>query len=160
MLAGAIVQPGVGMSENQGAKDMGQKRAISLKLTVIARQMHKRFDQRVASIGVTRSQWTLIAVIARRPGATQREIAEILEMSEASAGRLIDRLCADGLLERRRKDDDRRAHCVYLTDAAGPILDKISLIGQEHEDIIMAGLDADDLKALERYLDIIATNLG
>lgn len=148
------------MSESHSDKGLGPKRSISLKLTVIARQMHKRFDQRVTSIGVTRSQWTLIAVIARRPGATQREVAEVLEMSEASAGRLIDRLCADGLLERRRKDDDRRAHCVFLTDAAGPILEKISVIGKEHEDLTLAGLNAHDLASLEHFLDVIAANLG
>jgi MarR family transcriptional regulator for hemolysin len=95
-------------------------------MTVLTRQMHKSFDQSVVSIGVTRSQWTMIAVIARRPAATQREIAEILEMSEASAGRLVDRLVADGLLERRQKEDDRRAYCIHLTDSAGALLDKIS----------------------------------
>lgn len=148
------------MPKRHDDKDFGRKRSILLKLTVIARQMRKSFDQRVASIGVTRSQWTLIAVIANRPGVTQREAAAVLEMSEASVGRLIDRLCADGLLERHRKDDDRRAHCVFLTDAARPILEKISVIGKEYEDLTMAGLNADDLAALERYLDVIATNLG
>ena len=67
------------------------------------------FDREVAGLHVTRSQWTMIAVVARSPGATQRTIAEALEMSEASAGRLIDRLCADGLLERHERYDDRRA---------------------------------------------------
>ena len=147
------------MSENHKNQGFDPKRSLLLQLTVVARQMHKRFDQRVTSIGVTRSQWTLIAVIARRPGATQREIAEVLEMSEASAGRLIDRLCADGLLTRKRKDDDRRAHCVFLTDEAKPILEAISVIGKEHEDSILAGFKDDDLAGLERYLDMIASNI-
>jgi len=136
------------------------KRAISLKLTVLTRQMRMSFDQSVASIGVTRSQWTLIAVIARRPAATQREVAEILEMSEASTGRLIDRLCADGLLERRPKEDDRRAYCVHLTEAAGAILEKISAVASEHEKIAFAGFSDDDLKKLDGYLSLIAANLA
>jgi MarR family transcriptional regulator for hemolysin len=136
------------------------KRSISLKLTVLTRQMHKRFDQSVASIGVTRSQWTLIAVIARHPAVTQREIAEILEMSEAAAGRLVDRLCADGLLERRPKEDDRRAYCVHLTEAAGAILEKISLVANEYEKVVFAGFRDDDLKRLETYLSMIAANVA
>jgi MarR family transcriptional regulator for hemolysin len=136
------------------------KRSISLKLTVLTRQMRTRFDQSVASIGVTRSQWTLIAVIARHPAATQREVAEILEMSEASAGRLIDRLCADGILERRPKEDDRRAYCVHLTEAAGAILEKISLVANEHENIAFAGFEDDDLKKLDAYLSMIAANIA
>jgi MarR family transcriptional regulator for hemolysin len=84
--------------------------------------MRNNFDRVLAEKNITRSQWGLIAVVARRPGATQRTIAEVLEMSEASAGRLIDRLCADGLLERRERDDDRRARAVYITAAAEPLL--------------------------------------
>ncbi len=135
-------------------------RSVSLKMTVLTRQMHKRFDQAVASIGVTRSQWTLIAVIARRPAASQREIAEILEMSEASAGRLIDRLCADGLLERRPKEDDRRAYCVHLTESASAILEKISLVATEHEKEVFAGFADDDLIKLDTYLSMIAANVA
>ena len=60
---------------------------------------------RMAELGVTRSQWTLIAVVARRPGLTQRVIAESLEIKEASAGRLIDKLCQDGMLIRQARDD-------------------------------------------------------
>jgi MarR family transcriptional regulator for hemolysin len=136
------------------------KRAISLKLTVTARQMHKRFDQSVAAIGITRSQWTLVAVIARRPGATQREIAEILEMSEASAGRLIDRLCSDGMLLRQPKEDDRRAYCIHLTDAANALMQKISGVAHLHEDAIFAGFAPEDLSRLESYLDQIAANIA
>lgn len=136
------------------------RRSISLKLTVLTRQMRMSFDQSVAGIGITRSQWTLIAVIARRPAATQREIAEILEMSEASAGRLIDRLCADGLLERRPKEDDRRAYCIHLTEAAGAIQEKISLVATEHEKVAFAGFGDDDLKKLDAYLSMIAANIA
>lgn len=136
------------------------KRSISLKMTVLTRQMHKSFDQSVVSIGVTRSQWTLIAVIARRPAATQREIAEILEMSEAAAGRLVDRLVADGFLERRQKEDDRRAYCIHLTPASSAILDKISAVASEHEKVVFAGFDDADLKKFDSYLSLIAANVA
>ncbi|WP_380780961.1 MarR family winged helix-turn-helix transcriptional regulator [Sphingomonas sp. R86520] len=136
------------------------RRALSLKITVAARQMHKSFDQSVAAIGVTRSQWTLIAVISRRPGVTQREVAEILEMSEASVGRLIDRLCSDGMLVRQPKEDDRRAYCVHLTDAAATLLDKISGVAMIHEQAIFAGFEAEDIARFETYLDRITTNIA
>ena len=114
------------MTELASAEHSGAlKREIGLRLNVLARQLRNRFDRQVSNLNVTRSQWTMIVVVARNPGATQRVIAEALEMSEASAGRLIDRLCADGLLERQERYDDRRARAVYLTKAAEPLLDKI-----------------------------------
>jgi MarR family transcriptional regulator for hemolysin len=133
-------------------------RTVSLKFTVTLRQMHKAFDQRVANIGVTRSQWTLIAVIKRHPGATQREIAEVLEMSEASAGRLVDRLCAEGYLERRPKEDDRRAYCVHLTGTAEQVLDKISSVAAENEKQVFAGFSQAEMEQLDSYLDRLAAN--
>src|ERR1700745_2106759 len=93
-------------------RDHEKKRAIGLRLTVLARLLRNNFGRQVAGLPVTRSQWAMIPGVSRHPGATQRVIAEALEMSEASAGRLIARLCADGLPEGRHRDDERRARGV------------------------------------------------
>ena len=111
-------------------------------------------------MNITRSQWGLIAVVARRPGSTQRMIAEVLEMSEAAAGRLIDRLCADGLLERRARDDDRRARAVYATEAAQPLLAKAAEVGQANAERIFQGLDEAQLEQLAQSLGVIYDNLA
>lgn len=135
------------------------KRTIGLRFTVLARLLRNNFDRHVAGLHVTRSQWAMIAVVARVPGATQRVIAEALEMSEASAGRLIDRLCADGLLERRERDDDRRARAVYLTEAAEPLLDKLATIAIDIEERMFKGFADDELERLQTYLDRIYANV-
>jgi len=135
------------------------RRNASMKLSIIARQLRKHFDQSVALVGVTRSQWTVIAVTARHPGATQRMIANALEITEVSAGRLIDRLCADGLLERRPKDDDRRAHAVFLTEAGKAITSRLGEIARENEDVAFAGFKDEDLARLNALLDAISENV-
>jgi MarR family transcriptional regulator for hemolysin len=122
--------------------------------------MRNNFDRVLAEKNITRSQWGLIAVVARRPGATQRTVAEVLEMSEASAGRLIDRLCADGLLERRERDDDRRARAVYITPAAEPLLAQASEIGRELSLTIFRGLEHDDLETLAHLLAKVYDNVA
>lgn len=139
--------------------DEEPKRAIGLRLTVLARLLRNNFDRQVAGLHVTRSQWAMIAVVARHPGATQRVIAEALEMSEASAGRLIDRLCADRLLERRDRDDDRRARAVYLTEKAEPLLAKLATIAHDTEDRMFMGFSPQDLEQLQNYVDRIYGNV-
>ena len=135
------------------------KREIGLRMNVLSRRMRNRFDRQVSEHNVTRSQWTMIVVVARNPGATQRVIAEALEMSEASAGRLIDRLCADGLLERQERYDDRRARAVYLTKAAEPLLAKLAEIAGEGEKSMFRGFSPDELETLSSYLDRITKNI-
>jgi len=146
----------------EGGCDAGHeaRRQIGLRFTIIARLLRNNFDRQVVSLNVTRSQWAMIAVVSRRPGATQRTIAEALEMSEASAGRLIDRLCADGLLERRDRRDDRRARAVYLTPAAEPLLEKLAEIARASEQRMFKGFSEEELEALGGYLDRIYENVS
>lgn len=127
---------------------------------MLSRVLRGEFDKQAAKLNVTRSQWTMIATVSRFPGATQRVIAEALEMSEPSAGRLIDKLCTEGLLERRERDDDRRARAVYLTDKARPLLDDLSTIAEVFEEEMFAGFTEEDLDRLGAYLDRIDENVG
>lgn len=135
-----------------------RKRNISLRISVLARIVRNNFDRQVSALNVTRSQWAMIAVVAHQPGATQRMIADALEMSEASAGRLVDRLCTEGLLERRPRDDDRRARAVYLTDAAKPLLEKLSIIADQNEDRLFRNFSESELETLRTLLDKVYNN--
>ncbi|MCB2063427.1 MAG: MarR family transcriptional regulator [Novosphingobium sp.] len=136
------------------------KREISLRISVLARNVRNYFDRRVAALGVTRSQWAMIAVVATNPGATQRMIADALEMSEASAGRLVDRLCNEGLLTRRPREDDRRAKAIYLSDAAEPLLEKLTVVARDSEDRMFKGFNDEELDTLQALLDRVYLNVS
>lgn len=136
----------------------GKRRDIGRRLTVLNRLFRSKFDRQVAGMNVTRSQWAMIAVVGDNPGASQRTISEALEMSEASAGRLIDRLCADGLIERRDRDDDRRARAVYLTPAAEPLLLKLETIAKQMERRTFQGFSEEELDTLQGFVDRLYNN--
>ncbi len=136
------------------------QRHIALRCTILARLLRNNFDRQVSALSVTRSQWAMILVVAGQPGATQRTIAEALEMSEASAGRLVDRLCADGLLERRERPDDRRARAVYLTPQAEPLLEKLTSIALANEQRTFKGFNEEELLLLAGLLDRVYENVS
>jgi DNA-binding MarR family transcriptional regulator len=138
----------------------GRKRSIGLKMTVLARQLRQGFDERVEAIGVTRAKWVLIAAVSSNPDATQRELAARLEVTDVTACRLIDRLVADGLIERRQHPQDRRAYRVALTPAAEPLLAKIATEAASYEAAVFANLDDSDIDLLNTLLGRIAQNLG
>lgn len=139
---------------------MDRGRSVALKLSIVARQLRVSFDQSAESCGLTRAQWTVIAVVARNPGATQRTVAEALEIAEITAGRLVDRLCEDGYLRREQKPSDRRAYCVHLTPAAEPLLAKLDDLARVHEARIFAGFESEALEKLDSLLERIAQNLS
>lgn len=54
---------------------------------------------------------------AGRRGASQRDTARTLGMSDAALSRLVDQLEADGMVERRGHPNDRRVKMLHLTAA-------------------------------------------
>ena len=84
----------------------------------ISRMMRTEFDREVAALGVTRAQWMVLARLARRPGCSQTELADMMEVERATAGRLLDRLEENGLVRREPDPEDRRIRRVYPTERA------------------------------------------
>jgi MarR family transcriptional regulator, transcriptional regulator for hemolysin len=91
---------------------------IGYVLSDVARLMRTVFDRRVREMGLTRAQWLMLTRLYRRPGASQSELAEMLEIDRASAGRMIDRMERGGWLERRADGADRRIWRLHLTAEA------------------------------------------
>ena len=134
-------------------------RSHGYKLSYIARLIRIRFDQRAREVGLTRAQWQAIATIRLHEGATQREIAEALDISSVTIGRILERLEQDGWIERRPDAQDRRAYRLYLKQGAQPILEKLGEIASDEERRTLAGLSGDEQQLLSRLLDRLLGNL-
>src|ERR1043165_10293298 len=92
--------------------------------------MRTAFDRR----GLTRSQWLVINRLHRRPGATQAERAEMLEVEKATAGRMVDRMEKKGWVVRRADAGDRRVNRLHLTQEALLIQVRLAQIADPHGD--------------------------
>ena len=98
--------------------DPERNRPLSYLIQDISRLMAQRFEERARRLGLTRAQWSLIASLFRREGSSQADLAEHLEITPISLGRLIDRMEKAGWIERRGEPADRRAYRLYLTERA------------------------------------------
>jgi len=134
-------------------------RDLLILLHDVARLMRVRFDQRARQRGMTRAQWIILARLERQPGLSQNEMASILEVEPISVGRLIDRLEARGMVERRADPADRRINRLHLLPGAKPILDEISverdLLGAE----VLDGIDHTTRSQLVDALVTMKSNL-
>ncbi len=101
-------------------------RDLMLLLNDVARLLRTRFDQRARARGMTRAQWVILARVDAKPGLSQNELAALLEVEPISVGRLVDRLEARELLERRADPADRRIRRLHLLPAAQPVLEEIT----------------------------------
>lgn len=125
----------------------------------VSRLRRSLIDRFLKPLNVTRSQWWVLAFLSRRDGLSQVALAEELDLGKVALGGLIDRLEANGLVERRPDPVDRRVKRVFLTKAGGKLMKDIRASSAQAEDLILAGIDDDDLKATVRALRGMKANL-
>ena len=95
------------------------QQTLGFILNDTARLLRKRFEQRARHLGLTRAQWQVLSYLARNEGIQQSALAEILEVEPITLGRILDRLEAAGLIQRRRHAADRRIWRLHLAAASG-----------------------------------------
>ncbi len=117
------------------------KPELLVELYDVARLMRTRFDRWARTYGMTRAQGVILARLSRQPGMTQNEMASICEVEPITVGRLVDRLEARGLLERRHDPADRRIRRLHLLPAAQPILAEIQRYKNDLHAELTEGLD-------------------
>ena len=106
-------------------------RSFGFLLHDVSRLLRIEYNRRVRHLGLTRSQWRVIAHLSRNEGSTQTFLADILEIENATLARLLDRLEADGWIERRPSPTDRRAKHLYLTEKPAAIIDAMFRISSQ-----------------------------
>ncbi len=106
---------------------MNPHRDLLTDIVTLARLIRTEADRRARAHGMTRAQWTILTKLERQPGLLQKELAEILEVEPITVARLIDRLEARGMVERRADPGDRRCWRLHLTEAAQPLLGEIDV---------------------------------
>jgi DNA-binding MarR family transcriptional regulator len=109
--------------------------------------------------GMALTDYDVLVQLARSDQRRLRmsELADRLLLSRSGATRLVDRLVADGLIERVSCDEDRRGQWAALTDAGHRRLREAApthVRGVATH--FLDRLSTDELAALERMLDPIA----
>jgi MarR family transcriptional regulator for hemolysin len=123
---------------------------IGYVLSDMARLMRTVFNRRVRNIGLTRAQWLVLTRLYRRPGASQTELADMLEIDRASAGRIVDRMEKGGWVERRPDKGDRRINRLHLTDEARRLHRNLWAIAEATVDDALATLSVGEREQFTR----------
>ena len=132
---------------------------IGVVISDVARLLRTEFDRRVRRLGITRAQWLVLTRLHRRPGASHSELAEMMEVEKATAGRMIDRLVANGWVERRTQRDDRRVKRVYLTPEAERVHKRIWRVAEDTVNAALSDLSGRESKQLMALLQRIKKTL-
>jgi DNA-binding MarR family transcriptional regulator len=125
----------------------------------VSRLRRLAFDQLMKPLGVTRSQWWVIAYLSRHDGMKQTELADLLDVGRVSLGALVDRLEASKCVIRKPDPSDRRAKLVFLTPTAHKLLADMRKAEVDMNARILRGVSARQRAELTELLAKLKHNL-
>jgi MarR family transcriptional regulator, transcriptional regulator for hemolysin len=136
-----------------------RKRDFAFVINDVARLLRTYADQKAAHLGMTRAQWAVLFRLDRVEGLKQSELADILDLQPITLTRLLDRLCDNGLIERRSDPSDRRVKRLFLTPQARPLLERLADLGDELMGVALADVDPATIGLVLANLTTIKDNL-
>ena len=114
----------------------------------IAKVYEKRFDLSV-------TEWRAMAVLGYRADISAREVAERTAMDKVAVSRAVARMLKKGLIERGTAHHDKRQSVLRLSGQGWTIYDQVAPLALEHEQRLLANLDAEERQWLARILDTL-----
>ena len=130
------------------------------RLIYLTAQDIKNFAEKVLSpYGLTLEQFHLLKNMSRENGLSQRELGELVNKSPANITRILDRLEAKSLINRRNSPDDRRSSQVLLTQEGHALVRQGTSILELFSERITKGIDQEEQRRTKETLRKIEQNL-
>ena len=125
----------------------------------VSRRYTRRFEERAQRLALTLPQCRALIHLQSNEGVSQKRLAEFADVDPMTLVRILDRMEADGWVQRRFDPADRRAHTLWLTPAAAPVLEQIwQLITQTRAEMLQ-GLSSEERTVLVTLLERVHANL-
>jgi MarR family transcriptional regulator, transcriptional regulator for hemolysin len=141
------------------APDLNWELRLGFLVHDVSRLRRRVVDRALKPLGVTRSQWWVLAFLSRSDGMSQVALADELDLGKVALGQLIDRLEKTGFVSRRPDEEDRRVKRVYLAKRSHAVIARIRDNVSVTEKEILEKIDPADLKATVRALRGMKENL-
>jgi DNA-binding MarR family transcriptional regulator len=133
-------------------------KTIGYLLKDVSRRYAARFERHAEEVSLTLMQCKVLLYLSKNEGASQVRLCDLTEIEPMMMVRILDRMEADKLLERRPDPADRRARRLYLTRKAARLLDEIERISEVTRNEFCAGVSKTDREAFLKVLEHVHGN--
>jgi len=127
-----------------------------LDLTV---RLHEDAARSLARDGLTTSRTTVLWHLRRRGPATQRELANAMNVSARTITGLVDALVDTGFVTREPHPTDRRANLITFTDRGTRTIEALERQQEEFVDLLFAGMPDARFRCFVEGLDDVLRRL-
>jgi DNA-binding MarR family transcriptional regulator len=127
----------------------------------VARLRRTVVDKALKPLGVTRSQWWVLLNLSRYSDERmmQTQLARVLEIGKVALGGMLDRLEANGNIERHLDMSDRRVKRLVITERGMELLTAIEAHASVINDSMTCTVTEENLLITEEALLQLRANL-
>ena len=126
----------------------------------VAQLIQQRVDDEIRDSGLTRLSWMAAAHVADADGLTIGDLAARLEVGNATASQLVDRMVRGGWVERSPSPGDRRSQIVTVTAKSRSTIRDLEPRQLLLEDEILRDLSPEERRVLFVLLERIRARLS
>ncbi|HEX4703190.1 MAG TPA: MarR family winged helix-turn-helix transcriptional regulator [Pseudonocardiaceae bacterium] len=134
------------------------KPPIGLAVSRVAKALNRAFEDVLAGAGGSQPVWLILVALRARPDSTQRQLAQVLSIREATLTHHLNGMERDGLVARRRDPENRRVHQVVVTDDGDAMFRRLRSAAVAFDRQLRAGIDDDRLTVVAETLQQLAIN--
>ena len=133
---------------------------ISYLLVQICRAHRGFAESELEKIGLHAGQEMFLLRLAEDEGQSQSQLAEKMCVQPPTINKMLSRMEAANLVERRMDAEDNRATRVYLTEQGHALQSSIENVWRQLEEKTIASLTSDEQILLRRLLLQVQANLS
>lgn len=125
---------------------------LSYLLAQASYAVYKEFDSRVRAAGLSSIEWRVLATLSDGDGLTIGELAREILAQQPTLTKLVDRMEAAGLVERRDDETDGRRTLVFETARGRARVAPLLVQAKAHERAALVAFAPQEAEALKRAL--------
>ncbi|MDA4847195.1 MarR family winged helix-turn-helix transcriptional regulator [Hoeflea poritis] len=145
---------------SEDKKNNEEKVELFSQLSASARYSRTLLSRQLLSCGLYAGQDAVILALDANDGLSLSAIAEQLGVRAPTMTKTINRLAAQGFVDKRESETDARLSHVYLTEAGHDAVKSVRKAIRKSQKIALQELSVKDVKSLMRLLKKVEHNIA
>ena len=145
--------------QQENASDLPLEASIGALIRFTHRAFADDLQAHLLEHRVNVGMWYFLRALWEEDGLTQRELSRLIGVTEPTALQQLRKMEADGLIERRPSQQDRRKVHIFLTRAGRALRHTLIPYAMEVNAAALEGLDPQEIRQLHETLQKVRSNL-
>jgi DNA-binding MarR family transcriptional regulator len=128
---------------------------ITYSLAAAHQRIDRKIGKRLKSMGMQIETWRVLHTLRTDDTHSMGALAEVVLMNPPSLTKLVDRMVADGLVQRQLVAEDQRHIRLMLTDLGLSVADEVTVYIKEQENRIISLMGEKGVDRLKEALDTL-----